>query len=74
MRRRFSLAIVLAFVATLGILSNGCSASREDDDSNEALTFDLDSPPLQEKLGTDDGYAFAVFYGGDTHGSLETCG
>jgi len=40
----------------------------------EALTFDLESPPLQEKLGKDDGYAFAIFYGGDTHGSLETCG
>ncbi len=74
MRRRISLAIALAFVATLGILNNGCSRSVEDEDSNEALTFDLDSAPLQEKLGKDDGYAFAIFYGGDTHGSLETCG
>jgi len=74
LRRRISLVIVLAFVATLGILNNGCSRSGDDEDSSEALTFDLESPPLQEKLGKDDGYAFAIFYGGDTHGSLETCG
>ena len=74
LRRRISLAIILAFVATLGILNNGCSRSGDDEDSDEPLTFDLESGPLQEKLGKDDGYAFAIFYGGDTHGSLETCG
>jgi hypothetical protein len=74
LRRRISLAIVLFFVATLGIVNNGCSRSEEDEDSNEALTFDIESVPIQEKLGKDDGYAFAIFYGGDTHGSLETCG
>jgi hypothetical protein len=74
LRRRISLAIVLALLATLGTLDSGCSRSEEDEDSGEALTFDLESPPLQEKLGKDDGYAFAIFYGGDTHGSLETCG
>ena len=68
------MAIILALVATLGILNNGCSGSGQDEDSDEALTFDLESAPLQEKLGKDDGYAFAIFYGGDTHGSLETCG
>ena len=74
LRRRISLAIVLSFVATLGLVNSGCSRSGEDEDSNEALTFDIERPPLQEKLGKDDGYAFAIFYGGDTHGSLETCG
>ena len=74
LRRRISLAIVLSFVATLGIVNISCSRSEEDEDSNEALTFDIESAPLQEKLGQDNGYAFAIFYGGDTHGSLETCG
>ena len=74
LRRRISLAIVLSFMAALGLVHSGCSRSEEDGDSNEALTFDIESPPLQEKLGKDDGYAFAIFYGGDTHGSLETCG
>ena len=27
-----------------------------------------------ERLGKDDGYAIAVHYSGDLHGSLETCG
>jgi len=29
---------------------------------------------LEERLGEDDGYAFAIMYGADVHGSLETCG
>lgn len=30
--------------------------------------------PLAERLGKDDGYALAIHYSGDLHGSLETCG
>ena len=30
--------------------------------------------PVQERLGKDDGYALAIHYSGDLHGSLETCG
>ena len=61
-------------MGAFGILNYGCSRSGEDEDGTEALSFDLESAPLQEKLGKDDGYAFAIFYGGDIHGSLETCG
>ena len=43
LRRRISLAIVLSFVATLGIVNISCSRSEEDEDSNEALTFDIES-------------------------------
>jgi hypothetical protein len=32
------------------------------------------SPQLAERLGKDDGYALAIHYSGDLHGSLETCG
>jgi hypothetical protein len=32
------------------------------------------SPALLERLGKDDGYALAIHYSGDLHGSLETCG
>jgi hypothetical protein len=74
LRRRISLAIILVFAATMVILNHGCSRSNEDEDSSEALTFDIESPALQERLAKDDGYAFAIFYGGDTHGSLDTCG
>jgi hypothetical protein len=38
----------------------------------------LDGPnaanPAQDRLGKDDGYAIAIHYSGDLHGSLETCG
>ena len=30
--------------------------------------------PVLDRLGKDDGYALAVHYSGDLHGSLETCG
>jgi len=30
--------------------------------------------PIDERLGKDDGYALAIHYSGDLHGSLETCG
>jgi hypothetical protein len=29
---------------------------------------------MAERLGKDDGYALAIQYSGDLHGSLETCG
>ena len=32
------------------------------------------SQQLLERLGKDDGYALAIHYSGDLHGSLETCG
>lgn len=31
-------------------------------------------PGLDARLGTDDGFVAAIFYGGDTLGSLEVCG
>ena len=74
MRRRISLAIIILFVSAVAIFNDGCSGSREDEDDDNTLTFDLANPTIQERLAEDDGYAFAVFYGGDIHGSLETCG
>ena len=32
------------------------------------------SAQMLERLGKDDGYALAIHYSGDLHGSLETCG
>ena len=29
---------------------------------------------ILDRLGKDDGYALAIHYSGDLHGSLETCG
>jgi hypothetical protein len=74
LRRLVSTLIVLAFLPLLLLLHGGCSRVEEGEEPDEPLTFDISNPVIQERLGTDDGYAFAVFYGGDIHGSLETCG
>jgi hypothetical protein len=76
LRRKISLLIVVTFVATLAIINHGCSrsGSMDSDDRDDTLGFDLNDPKIRERLGEDDGYAFAIMYGADVHGSLETCG
>jgi hypothetical protein len=55
---------------------HGCSRSQTDVAAGIKDNFepDLNDPKLKERLGDDDGYSLAVFYGSDIHGSLETCG
>jgi hypothetical protein len=76
LRRKISLLACLTFVAALALVNHGCSGggSADSDQLTGDLNVDLNDPKIIEKLGEDDGYAFAVFYGGDIHGSLETCG
>lgn len=75
MRRKASLLITLLFTATLAALQFGCSAADPGGvDMNAPISFDVNSPKIKEHLGEDDGYALAILYGADIHGSLETCG
>jgi len=75
LRRKGSLLVIVTFIATFALINHGCSRSGLDaDDRNDSLSFDLNDPKIMERLGEDDGYSFAIMYGGDTHGSLETCG
>jgi hypothetical protein len=82
LRRKISLVVIIAFVAAAGFVINGCSrpgpsAADENydlDEREDSISFDLNSPKLQERLGEDNGYALAILYGADVHGSLETCG
>ncbi|MBI3651328.1 MAG: hypothetical protein HY231_09945 [Acidobacteria bacterium] len=76
MQRKISLFIIASFIIGLAILHTGCSGgdAMEYDDGDVKVNFNIDDPNLQERLGKDDGYAFAIFYGADIHGSLETCG
>jgi hypothetical protein len=75
LRRKISLLVMITFVAALAVLNHGCSRSSSDTDSrDDSLSFDLNDPKLKERLGEDDGYALAIMYGSDIHGSLETCG
>ena len=76
MRRKISLLVIVTFMATLTLINNGCSRSAgpDSDDNDDSLSLDLNDPKIKERLGEDDGYAFAIMYGADIHGSLETCG
>jgi hypothetical protein len=64
------------FLVSLALIFHGCSRSQTDVAAGIKDTFvpDLNDPKLKERLGDDDGYSLAVFYGSDIHGSLETCG
>jgi hypothetical protein len=63
-------------MAALAVINNGCSRSGgpDSDGADDSLSFDLNDPKIKERLGEDDGYALAIMYGADIHGSLETCG
>jgi hypothetical protein len=74
LRRKISLFIIAAFITALTVLNHGCSPSNEADINDESINFDLNDPKIKDRLGEDDGYAFAIMYGADIHGSLETCG
>lgn len=75
MHRKVSLLATLAFVTLLATLQFGCSGSDPGNaDMDSSLNFDINSPKIKERLGEDDGYALAIIYGADIHGSLDTCG
>jgi len=76
LRRKISLLVISAFIAALALINHGCSRSGDpDSDGGDGrFSFDLNDPKMKERLGEDDGYAFAIMYGADIHGSLETCG
>ena len=76
MRRKISLMVIVAFLATLSVINNGCSRSGtiDSDERDDSFNVDLNDAKIKEHLGEDDGYAFAILYGADVHGSLETCG
>ena len=63
-------------LTTLAIINHGCSRSGGpgSDAGDDTLAIDLNDPKIKERLGDDDGYALAIMYGADIHGSLETCG
>jgi len=73
LRRKLSLLVITAFVASLAVINNGCSHS-DSEIEDSGVGFDLNDPKIKERLGEDDGYALAIMYGADIHGSLETCG
>ena len=76
LRRKLSLLVIVTLIAAFAVVNHGCSRSGglDSEDRDDSLSFDLNDPKIKERLGDDDGYAFAIMYGADIHGSLETCG
>lgn len=68
--------MIIVLAAAAAIIDYGCSRNGDLDPDvrDDSLSFDLNDPKIKERLGEDDGYAFAIMYGADIHGSLETCG
>ena len=66
---------MITFMVGAAVMNHGCSRSGHgSDELDDSVGFDLNDPKIKERLGEDDGYAFAIMYGADVHGSLETCG
>ena len=59
---------VFAILLTGAIISTFPTSAQQRPDASQAAQM------LVERLGKDDGYALAIHYSGDLHGSLETCG
>ena len=76
MRRKISLSVMVIFSIAVSTMYYGCSGNSDSEveDQNVSVNFNINEPKMLEKLGNDDGYAFAIHYGADIHGSLETCG
>lgn len=74
LRRTISLLITVIFSCIVGLGYYGCSDAGESGGAEDSFKPDLSNPRLAERLGQDDGFALAVVYGSDIHGSLETCG
>ena len=75
LRRKISLLVMAAFMTAVAVMNHGCSRSGQNSEElDDSVGFDLNEPKIKERLGEDDGYAFAIMYGADVHGSLETCG
>jgi hypothetical protein len=74
LRRKISLLVTLVLLSGLALVSHGCSRSEATGEINDTFAPDLNDSRLKERLAEDNGYSFAVMYGSDIHGSLETCG
>lgn len=74
LRRAISLLITVTFSCIVALGYYGCSGAGDSEGAEDNFKPDLSDPKLAERLGQDDGFALAVIYGSDIHGSLETCG
>jgi hypothetical protein len=71
-RRLKLVAILFAAVLTFVVHLGNTSAAQDP----PARMFEIlgMNTPLEQRVGVDDGAAFAVHFSGDTRGNLDTCG
>ena len=71
---RFKLVAMLLFIGlgfSLQVLKPSSAIQAQSKRLFEIIGMDV---PFDQRVGIDDGVLFAIHFGGDTHGNLDTCG
>src|SRR5215510_7083709 len=71
-RRMLAAALLLAASIALGACSKIGGLGAHASDGPPRVSFD--TPEAKEKLGEDDGFQAAIFYGAELMGSIDDCG
>ena len=66
--------IAIVSVAALAALFHLHALAGAQDQPARLFEFAGMTMPLEQRVGVDDGAAFVVHFGGDTHGTLDACG
>lgn len=71
--RLFKLVVILS-VAALAVVAQVSHTVANQERPGRLFELVGMNLPLEERVGVDDGAAFAIHFSGDTHGNLDTCG
>jgi hypothetical protein len=71
---RFKLVAILLFTGLTFFLQVQKPAAATQAQSKRLFEIIGMDVPFDQRVGTDDGVVFAIHFGGDTHGNLDTCG
>ena len=71
---RFKLIAILLFTGLTFFLQVQKPAAATQAQSKRLFEIIGMDVPFDQRVGIDDGAVFAIHFGGDTHGNLDTCG
>ena len=71
---RFKLVTILLFAGLCFCLQVQKPAAATQAQSKRLFEIIGMDVPFDQRVGVDDGVLFAIHFGGDTHGNLDTCG
>jgi len=71
---RFKLVALLLFIGLGFFLQVQKPAAATQAQSKRLFEIIGMAVPFDQRVGVDDGVLFAIHFGGDTHGNLDTCG